>query len=126
MEELRFVDKYKKIDYYFEYTYDIIVYYIEILIKFIKFVMNVSWFYIMWIILHFIASQLYIKLCVPYSLYGLIISPFISSTPHCQGLRWLIQTGANVINNMWLVIGTWFCANLFIFGNNNNLNNNTE
>ncbi len=119
MENDMNIDKYKRVDYYFEYIYDVMTYYIDLLFKFIKFIINFSWFYLMWIVLHFVASQFYIKLCVPNCFYGLFISPFISSTPHCQGLRWLIQTGANVINNMWLVIGTWLCANLFIINTNN-------
>jgi len=54
---------------------------------------------------------------VPTTFVGLLMSPFLTATPHCQGLRWVIYNGANIINNMWLVIGTWICAN--IMGINN-------
>jgi hypothetical protein len=78
----------------------------------------------MWIILHYIASQLYIKFCVPSNFIGFIVSPFLTSTPHCQGLRWIIFNGAGVINNMWIVIGTWICANLLLLKDNAPVLNN--
>lgn len=89
----------------------------KFLYKTIKFFIKISGVYILWIILHFFASYLYTKLCVPTTFVGLLMSPFLTATPHCQGLRWVIYNGANIINNMWLVIGTWICAN--IMGINN-------
>lgn len=80
----------------------------------LKMLFTVSKFYICWIIIHFIASQLYIKWCTPYSFYGFIISPFLTLTPHCQGLRWVLYNGAGVINHMWFIFGTWLCANIFV------------
>jgi len=74
----------------------------------------VSKFYLCWIIIHFVASQLYIKWCTPYTFYGFVISPFLTLTPHCQGLRWVLYNGAGVINNMWFIFGTWMCANIFV------------
>lgn len=73
--------------------------------------------YVMWIILHFGASHLYIYICVPQTFWGFIISPFMSVTPQCQSLRWIIYTGANIINNMWIVLGTW-CCTLLLSGTN--------
>jgi hypothetical protein len=67
-------------------------------------------FYVMWIMLHFVASHVYINVCVPQTLWGFIISPFMSLTPQCQSLRWIIYNGGNVINNMWIVLGTWCCS----------------
>jgi hypothetical protein len=70
--------------------------------------------YFIWTILHFLASHLYIKFCVPFSFIGLVVSPFMTATPHCQGLRWLIINGANMINNMWFIVGSWVCSVLLI------------
>jgi hypothetical protein len=45
---------------------------------------------------------------------GFIISPFMTATPHCQGLRWIIFNGANMIHNMWLIVGSWMASVLLI------------
>jgi hypothetical protein len=87
-------------------------------IKIIKISMSLYGIYLVWIILHFCASHLYVKLCVPASFLGLVVSPFLTTTPHCQGLRWIIYNGANTINNMWIVIGTWLSSNLLFFTRN--------
>jgi len=79
-----------------------------------KLLLNVSKFYLCWIIIHYIASHLYIKLCAPLTIYGFIISPFLTLTPHCQAIRWVLYNGAGVINNMWVIFGSWLCANVFL------------
>jgi len=104
---------------YFEKIYCCISYSCNFIYKTIKFIINFSGIYLLWICLHYFSSYLYIKLCVPNTLVGLFLSPFLTSTPHCQGLRWIIYNGANIINNMWLIIGTWLCAKLLIFTKNN-------
>lgn len=68
--------------------------------------------YLVWIVLHYISSHLYIKFCVPYDFVGFFISPIVITTPYCQSLRWVVYNGANVISNMWIVTGAWICANL--------------
>ena len=77
----------------------------------------------MWIFLHFFASQLYIKFCVPCTIWGLFASPFLTASPHCQGLRWVIYNGANVINNMWIFIGSWICSYILIINKDKTPNN---
>jgi hypothetical protein len=95
------------------------IYYIgNVLWSGFKMFFAVSKFYLCWIIIHFVASQLYIKWCTPYTFYGFIISPFLTLTPHCQGLRWVLYNGAGVINNMWFIFGSWMCANIFVLKQN--------
>jgi hypothetical protein len=108
---------YDDIDYYLDISYDIGIYCGNMIIKTIRFIINISGIYLLWILLHYTAAQLYIKFCVPCDIYGFIISPFLVSTPHCQGLRWIIYNGAIMINNMWFVIGTWICSHLLIVTN---------
>ena len=78
---------------------------ITIIIKTTVFLFKASFFYILWICLHYFSAHLYIKFCVPNTIYGFIMSPFMISTPHCQGLRWIVYNAANIINNMWIVVG---------------------
>ena len=68
--------------------------------------------YILWIVIHYISVQLYVKHCVPSSLWGFITSPILVSSPHCKAMRWILHTGANTIDNMWNTIGVWFSAKL--------------
>jgi hypothetical protein len=77
-----------------------------------KFIFGVSGIYLAWICLHYFASHLYIKFCVPITVMGFFLSPFMTATPHCQGLRWVVYNAANMINNMWIICGTWICSTL--------------
>jgi hypothetical protein len=76
--------------------YKFICNYKNSVVNFFKFIIKISWLYLMWILLHYAASQLYIKFCVPYNLMGFIVSPFLTSTPHCQGLRWIVYNAAEL------------------------------
>ena len=64
-------------------------------------------YYIMWILLHYVAAHLYPMYCVPLTVMGFILSPFMASAPHCIAIRWLITEGSNVIVTMWVVLGTY-------------------
>ena len=77
-----------------------------------KFIFGISGIYLAWICLHYFASHLYVKFCVPITVMGFFLSPFMTATPHCQGLRWVVYNAANMINNMWIVCGTWICSKL--------------
>lgn len=83
-------------------------------IKIIKIFINISGIYLVWIFLHFIASHLYVRLCVPNTLIGFLLSPFMTATPHCQGLRWVVFNAANMINNMWIILGSWIMRNILV------------
>ena len=68
--------------------------------------------YITWVIVHFVASHLYIHWCVPVTILGFLMSPFLVPSPQCQALRWAIYNGGNSINAMWFLFGVW-CMKLF-------------
>ena len=89
------------------------------LLKTTIFLLKVSGVYLLWICLHYFASHLYIKFCVPSTPMGFLMSPFLISTPHCQGLRWIVYNAANVINNMWILIGAWLYSVLWVFNKDN-------
>ena len=80
----------------------------------VLYIINISGIYLLWVVLHYIASHLYINFCVPTTIYGFIMSPFMIPAPHCQGLRWIVYNGSNIITNMWVVLGTWLCSILVI------------
>ena len=69
--------------------------------------MQASGIYIIWIIVHYFASHLYVHYCVPESFTGFMQSLYLASTPGCNILRWAITTGGNNINAMWIILITW-------------------
>jgi hypothetical protein len=79
---------------------------------------KISGMYMLWICLHYFSAHLYIKFCVPDTIIGFIMSPFMISTPHCQGLRWIVYNAANTINHMWILIGAWIYSMIWIVGTN--------
>jgi hypothetical protein len=95
-------------DFIFERIHNIFLY----LQNIVKIIFGVFGIYLLWICLHYFASHLYVKLCVPKTVMGFLLSPFMTATPHCQGLRWVVYNAANMINNMWIVCGTWVCSTL--------------
>ena len=80
--------------------------------KTFKMTIGIYGIYILWIFLHYVSAHLYTSYCVPNTLYGIIISPILTTTPHCQGLRWIIYNGGNQINNMWITLGSWLCLKI--------------
>jgi hypothetical protein len=78
------------------------------------FLFKVSGIYLLWISLHYFSAHLYIKFCVPNTIIGFMMSPFMIMTPHCQGLRWIVYNAANIINHMWILIGAWIYSMIWI------------
>jgi hypothetical protein len=66
--------------------------------------------YIVCILAHYFASHLYVRLCVPNTLLGLLYSPFMTLAPHCQAFRWVIFYGGNTINLFWFVLANWLVS----------------
>ena len=99
-------------DKFLKITYEGVRYFFIITYKTTKFIFKISGIYLLWIFLHYMASHLYVRLCVPSTLFGFIMSPFMTATPHCQGLRWIVYNAANMITNMWIVCGTWVCTTI--------------
>lgn len=81
-------------------------------VPYFQWVYLVTKVYILWIVIHYISVQLYVKHCVPSTVWGFITSPILVSSPHCKAMRWMLHTGANTIDNMWNTIGVWFSARI--------------
>ena len=110
-------------DKFLKITYEGVRYFFIITYKTTKFIFKISGIYLLWIFLHYMASHLYVRLCVPSTLFGFIMSPFMTATPHCQGLRWIVYNAANMINNMWIVFGAWICSTILIINRDNTTDN---
>jgi hypothetical protein len=68
--------------------------------------------YVVWVLLHYVSSHLYLEYCVGNSIYGFVMSIFYVSTPFCQGLSWIIFTGSRQMLGMWIIIGTYVSGKL--------------
>ncbi len=80
--------------------------------NFINSIKSLVLFYSGWIILHYICSHLYIFFCVPNTWCGILVSPFMTMTPHCTAFRWVIYEAGNIFYTMWIAIGSWIISNL--------------
>jgi len=88
--------------------------YLKIPIQIITHIWNIFGIYLIWIVLHYMASHLYVQYCTPNTLIGFISSPIVSPLPHCQSFRWIIYNGGNSIMNMWIILGIWLMKHLVI------------
>ena len=91
-------------------TYAALLYIGNKIVIFISWVYAASKIYVLWILLHYFASHLYVYYCVPKTLIGFLVSPFLIASPQCHSLRWVVYNGANIISNMWVILGTWLCS----------------
>jgi hypothetical protein len=99
--------------------YNFLITFCNYFLKTIKLLLKVSGIYLLWICLHYFSAHLYIKFCVPDTIIGFLMSPFMIATPHCQGLRWIVYNAAGIINNMWILIGAWIYSMIWIFKSDN-------
>jgi len=74
---------------------------------------EIAGIFILWIILHYIAANLYPLFCAELSIIGFIKSIFVTQIPHCVALRWVINNGSNIIHSMWVSIAVWFTTKVF-------------
>jgi len=77
---------------------------------YVQYVYSASSVYLFWMMLHYFSAQLYVYYCAPRGFYGFFISPFLVAAPHCRAIRWIIHNGGNMVDNMWLILGTWLCS----------------
>lgn len=109
------LEKYNKTNY-FDKMYDCMIYFVYSICSFFHLFISVAGIYIVWICIHYFSAHLYTYYCVPNTLVGFFMSPFMMVTPHCQGLRWVIFSAPSIINNMWLCIGSHIYSLLWIVG----------
>ena len=70
----------------------------------------VSKIYFMYCVLHYCIPHMYVYFCVPFTLVGILMSPFISQAPHCVALRYMLYTFGDNIKTMFLLISGWFAS----------------
>ena len=82
------------------------------IIKSVKYCGIVYGIYMIWILLHFAATHLYVSFCVPFTFTGLVLSPIIMTNSYCVALRWIIYNAGHQIRNMWITVSTYITNKL--------------
>ena len=80
--------------------------------QYVEPVINLFGIYILWISAFYFASHLHVKYCVPATVLGFILTPFLVPAPHCQAMRWVIYNGGNSIMSAWFILGAWIITYL--------------
>jgi hypothetical protein len=83
---------------------------------YLQFINSVAGVYILWVFLHFVSANLYVYYCAHKSFFGALMSPLLASSPHCRALRWVLNSSAQSIDAMWLVLSAWVCSKLALVG----------
>ncbi len=66
-----------------------------------------AFFYVIVCISHHISSILYVKMCTPATLWGILTSPFMVMTPQCSALSWIVHNSRGHIMKMWIIFGNF-------------------
>jgi hypothetical protein len=69
-----------------------------------------AWIYVAWLFIHHGAAWCYAQYCIPRTVYGLLVTPFLIPSPLCSGLRWCVVQGAEMVGHMWVAFGSWVIA----------------
>jgi len=93
-----------------------------------SFVLKNILLYTAWIVFHYVSAHLYTHVCVPKSLIGFLVSPFVVSSPHCLAIRWVVTKSGDNICMMWMILGNAILLQInhvtnFIQTNNEETNN---
>ena len=95
-------------EYYLKMSYREVAY--SIMNNIVNPFIRVFGIYGVWILLHYVSANVYVRLCAYPSMIGFVSSPFLAASPHCSALRWSIYNGGNSIASMWVVLGVWLLS----------------
>jgi hypothetical protein len=70
-----------------------------------SFLFNNFLLYGAWITFHYLSGHLYTYICVPKTISGYLLSPFVVASPQCTAIRWVITKSGDNICTMWMVLG---------------------
>ena len=90
----------------------------DLYIEMLKGILHISKVYVIWILVHYFITYVYIKVCTPMSFTGFLYSPFMAMTPYCKALQWLFNISVTSINTMWMVLGAWLSNKIVCWSRN--------
>uniref|UniRef100_A0A6C0KJ51 Uncharacterized protein n=1 Tax=viral metagenome TaxID=1070528 RepID=A0A6C0KJ51_9ZZZZ len=80
--------------------------------------------YLIWSIVHVIACTTYIKLCAPMTIFGIMTSGFMTTTPHCKAINWVIVSTSHMFDKWFISFSTWCMLKMNNYGINQQPINN--
>lgn len=80
--------------------------------KYIEPVVSLIGIYVLWLTTFYVSSHMHSYFCVPATLFGFLLTPFLVPAPHCQALRWVIYNGGSSIMSAWFIFGAWIISHL--------------
>jgi hypothetical protein len=83
-------------------------------IEYIQQIFNACKIYVLYCALHYIIPHVYVYFCVPLTIVGAFMSPFISQSPHCIALRYVLYTLGDYIRVMFVAVAGWLASKIFI------------
>jgi hypothetical protein len=86
-----------------------------IVIDNVKILVDLFGIYFLWIIMFYLSSHMHIYLCTPNGFYGFIVTPFLTQTPQCIAIRWIITNGSQNINIFWTLFAGFIIKKITIF-----------
>ena len=63
-------------------------------------------------VLHYASAIAYVKWCAPPTFIGFILSPFMTVTPLCVGIRWSITIFGDYLSSIWTFMFLWVSSNI--------------
>jgi hypothetical protein len=81
----------------------------------IRIIRETAIIYLFWITLHWLSSILYVKYCTVNTLYGFLMTPFMTTMHHCVAIRWTIYHSGQMIQVMWTLLGKWAIEQLIFY-----------
>lgn len=84
----------------------------DMLSQYVEPVLSLLGIYLLWLSVFYVASHLHTYYCVPATIFGFIMTPFLVPAPHCQALRWVIYNGGISIMSAWFILGAWLISYL--------------
>ena len=63
--------------------------------------------YVAWTGVHWVVSNMYVKMCTPYSGWGLVQTLYLSQSPGCNMFRWASHISANTMDQAFTLSASW-------------------
>ena len=74
--------------------------------------LNISWVYLVWILIHWSVANMYSYFCAPTSIIGILTSPWLIASPQCRAGIWILGTAAKTVETGFTLLGVWFSAKI--------------
>ena len=72
-----------------------------------RLVLNSIKFYLLWALIHFVATNLYQHYCAGRSIMGFVASSLNTQMPHCKAMSWIQTISIKTLDSYWALLVTY-------------------